>query len=96
MQHIFTIEEGKIIEYEVEPNPLLEGWSILTNIKPNAEGYCSIFPIMNEALERNRFDSIKKAGTYAGLGNIVYYNSQKEAQEVLNLQKQFKKIYKDA
>lgn len=91
MKHIFTIEDGKIVEYEVEPNPLLKGWSILTKIDPNdTSGYRSIYPIMNEALERNRFDSIKKAETYVGMGNLIYYNSSDEAQEVLDLENRIK------
>jgi hypothetical protein len=50
---------------------------------------------MDEALKRNRFDSIKKSETYAGLGNLIYYSTKEEAQEVLNLKNQFKKKIKN-
>jgi hypothetical protein len=95
MHNIFTIEEdGKIKEWEVTPNPLMAGWSLCTEVDKTKE-YVDVFPLMPGTLERNRFDSIKKSETYAGLGNLVYYNSREEAQEVIDLEKQFKKELKD-
>jgi hypothetical protein len=92
MYSIFKIKNNKIEEFEVTPNHYLEGWSILTEVNPNKQ-WLDVYPIMNEALERNRFDSIKKSETYVGLGNLVYYNTKEEAQEVLNLQLQFKETH---
>lgn len=94
MKKIFIIKENKIEEFDVEPNHYMEGWSVLIEVNPNKQ-WLSIYPIMNEALERNRFDSIKKSETYIGLGNKVYYTTKEEAQEVLDLTNQFKMKIKD-
>jgi len=90
IRKIYKIEKNKIVEYIVEPNHVLSGWSILL-APPDKDGYCSIYPISNEALKRSRFDSIKKAETYVGLENIIYYNGREEAEEVLELERRFKK-----
>ena len=69
----------------------MDGWSIL---EEHLKDGIHLYPIMNDALDRNRYDSIKKSETYAGLGNLVHYNTREEAQEVLDLKKQFKKQFR--
>jgi hypothetical protein len=87
---IYKIINNIIIEYIVKPNPLIEGWSILYG-PPDKEGYQTIYPVLNEALNRNRFESIERAKTYVGCENIIYYNTLEEATEVLELYKRMQK-----
>lgn len=92
MNNIFTIIDGEVIEFSVKKNKFMPGMFVLIKVIPDENGYQSIFPISAEALERNRFESIKKEEDgYYGIDNLIYYNSRKEAEEVLALQKQFAK-----
>jgi hypothetical protein len=93
MDNIFTINDDILEEWSVKPNELLSGWHILTEVdRTNTEKYLSVRGLMPGALERDRFESVKmQEEGYVGLGNIVYYKSKEEAEEVLNLRKQFKR-----
>ena len=89
MKNIFTIDDDIITEWEVTPNDIMPGWHILTEVDPSKK-WRSICALAPGALDRDRYESVKvREEGYFGLENIVYYNSREEAEEVLNLKKQY-------
>jgi hypothetical protein len=95
MDNIFIINDDQITEWSIEPNKIMPGWYIGVEVDPN-KTWVDVFPIAPGALERNRFDSIKKQENgYYGMGNLIYYKSRKEAEEVLKLEKRFKRMQND-
>jgi hypothetical protein len=93
---IFTIQDNIVKEWKVTPNKSLKGWSVLEEVPSDpTQTYVSIFPVTNEALKRDRLQSIKKSETYLGMDNLVFFTERETAEEVLELQKRFGKIVEE-